>query len=359
MCDHGLHYCSDELPYITAVYTTPHLVHHTPTVYRPGGRYFKILNDHPSYHRGYGVYHPPYFNASLNGSPRTIFTYYELTNPLYEAIHYRYHYDTPQVITAGESVPRLTKRVPYRNSIAAATHQVCERTTAYRKETSSMEVEQVQSRTRSASVVHPNGQNMSAAQTIAAVPGSIASFFDRRAQTTYYVPPGAEAFTAEPVDIPATASAAAVRTTIPVPADVTATPLDVEALTEELLVCGEPECDNQPCSADPPGKLPYYHTPCCLPGVWQRKLATASITPIIVTLPTAWNMAARLVCNQCYHPPLLPHPYSMYHPGWAVNNKKISNDHPLYHRGYGVSPPQRYTTPGDESPNPKIVSSGM
>ena len=45
-----------------------------------------------------------------------------------------------------------------------------------------MEVEEVQS--RSASVVHRNGQNMSAAQTTAAVPGSIASFFGRRAQTT-------------------------------------------------------------------------------------------------------------------------------------------------------------------------------
>ena len=67
-------------------------------------------------------------------------------------------------------------------------------------------------------------------------PGSIASFFDRRAQTTS-VPPGAKAFTAGPVDIPATASAAAVRTTVrvPVPADVTATAPDANALTAELL----------------------------------------------------------------------------------------------------------------------------
>ena len=51
-------------------------------------------------------------------------------------------------------------------------------------ETSSMEVEEVQS--RSASVVHRNGQNMSAAQkTPAAVPGSIASNFGRCAQFTY------------------------------------------------------------------------------------------------------------------------------------------------------------------------------
>ena len=82
-----------------------------------------------------------------------------------------------------------------------------------------MKVEEVQS--RSASVVHRNGQNMSAAQTTAAVPGSIASFFGRRAQTTS-VPLGAGAFTAGPLDIPATAIAAVVRTTVrvAVPADV-------------------------------------------------------------------------------------------------------------------------------------------
>ena len=71
-------------------------------------------------------------------------------------------------------------------------------------------------------MVHRNGQNMSAAQTTAGVPGSIASFFGRRAQTTS-VPHVAEAFTAGPVDILATATAAAVRTTVrvPVPANVT------------------------------------------------------------------------------------------------------------------------------------------
>ena len=42
-----------------------------------------------------------------------------------------------------------------------------------------MEVEEVQS--RGASVVHRNEQNMSVALTTAAVPGSIASYFDRRA----------------------------------------------------------------------------------------------------------------------------------------------------------------------------------
>ena len=86
-----------------------------------------------------------------------------------------------------------------------------------------MEVAEIQS--RSASVVHRNGQNMSAAQTTAAVPGSIASFFYRRAPTTS-VPPGAEVFIAGPVGIPAAASAAAVRTTVLVPADAPAKALD-------------------------------------------------------------------------------------------------------------------------------------
>ena len=47
------------------------------------------------------------------------------------------------------------------------------------------------------------------AQSLSA--SSTASFFGRRALTTS-VPPGAEAFTAGPVDIPAIATATAVRT---------------------------------------------------------------------------------------------------------------------------------------------------
>ena len=74
-------------------------------------------------------------------------------------------------------------------------------------ESSSTEVEEVQS--PSASVVHRDRQNMSSAQTTAVVPGSIASFSSRRAQTTS-VPPGADALTAGLVDNPATANAAAV-----------------------------------------------------------------------------------------------------------------------------------------------------
>ena len=82
---------------------------------------------------------------------------------------------------------------------------------------SSMEVEEVQS--RSASVVHSNGQNMPAAQTTAAVPGSIVFFFTVVHKPHLSVPPGAEAFTAGPVDIPLTASPAAVRTIVPLAAD--------------------------------------------------------------------------------------------------------------------------------------------
>ena len=114
-------------------------------------------------------------------------------------------------------------------------------------------------------------------------PGSIASFFDRRAQTTS-VPPGAKAFTAGPVDIPATASAAAVRTTAPVRADVTATAPDAEALSAELLVCGEPECENQPCFAEP----------------GQTTVLSHPLLP-------AWSVGAK-TCNPLPSHPLLSHP---------------------------------------------------
>ena len=103
-------------------------------------------------------------------------------------------------------------------------------------ETSSLEVEEVRSRTSSASVVHRNGQNMSAGQTIAAVQSRSLFFF-----TVVYKPqlclPVPRLYTTGTVDIPATASAAAVRTTVrvPVPADVTATAPDANALTAELL----------------------------------------------------------------------------------------------------------------------------
>ena len=135
---------------------------------------------------------------------------------------------------------------------------------------------EVEAQTRSARVFHHNGQNISAAQTAAAVPGSIASFSDRCAQTTS-APPGAKAFTAGPVDIPATASAAAVRATVPVPADVTATAPYAEALTAELLICGESECENQPCISEP----------------GQTTVLSHPLLP-------AWSVVAK-TCNRFYH----------------------------------------------------------
>ena len=134
-----------------------------------------------------------------------------------------------------------------------------------------MEVEEVQ--IRISSVAHRNGQYMSAAQTTAAVPGSTASFFGRRAKTTS-VPPGAKAFTARPVDIPATASAVAARTTVPSRADVTATAPDAEALAAELSAFGEPECENQSCFAEP----------------GQTRVLSLPLLP-------AWSVAAK-TCNR-------------------------------------------------------------
>ena len=103
-------------------------------------------------------------------------------------------------------------------------------------ETSSLEVEEVRSRTSSASVVHRNGQNMSAGQTIAAV-----------------------------------------RATVPVPADVTATAPYAEALTAELLICGESECENQPCISEP----------------GQTTVLSHPLLP-------AWSVVAK-TCNRFYH----------------------------------------------------------
>ena len=77
-----------------------------------------------------------------------------------------YHYDTPKLSPRVKAC-RDQHEYRYRNGTAAAAHQVCRNTTAYGMETSSMEVEEVQG--RSASVVHRNGQNMSAAQTTTAV----------------------------------------------------------------------------------------------------------------------------------------------------------------------------------------------
>ena len=148
-----------------------------------------------------------------------------------------------------------------------------------------MEVEEVQS--RRASVVHRNGQNMSAAQTVAAVPDSIASFFIRRAQTRS-VPPVAEAFTAGPVDIPATATAAAVLTTVrvPVPADVPATAPDAEASQQRSWSAASQECENHPCIAESGQTTTGKPKFCFL----HSKSGDSD----------AWSVAPK-TCKRCYH----------------------------------------------------------
>ena len=182
-----------------------------------------------------------------------------------------------------------------------------------------MEVEEVQS--RSASVVHRNGQNMSAAQTIAAIPGSIAFFFGRRAQTAF-VPPGAEAFTpgrrySSHRDCccgPHNSTGTGTRRCI-----VPATAPDAEALTAELLVCSEPECEKQPCIAE------SGQTTTGKPKFCFLHSTSGDID--------AWSVAAK-TCNRCYHtrcyhtpvcleygsktrlkplllPPMLSHPYGI------------------------------------------------
>ena len=82
-------------------------------------------------------------------------------------------YDTPKLSPRVKAcrVQQNEYRCPY--STAAVAHQVYESTTAYRTETSSREVKEVQS--RCVSVVHRSGQNVSAVQTTAAIPGSITS----------------------------------------------------------------------------------------------------------------------------------------------------------------------------------------
>ena len=193
-----------------------------------------------------------------------------------------------------------------------------------------MDVEEVQN--LSASGVHRNGQNMSAAQTPAAVPGSTVSCFHRLAQTTSVLP-SAEAFTAWPVDIPTTASAAAVRTTLSVRADVTATAPDAEALTAELLVCGEPECENRPCFAEPGRTSVLSHPllPCCLPGAWRRKTCNRfSVTHFYHTQRDSFESTV-MTPNV-----ITPLRYTTR----GGERSKIPNNHPLHHWGYGL-----YNTP--------------
>ena len=113
---------------------------------------------------------------------------------------------------------------------------------------------------------------------------------------------------------------------------------DAEALTAELLVCGESECENQLCIAEPgqttTGKpkfcyhTRYYHTPVCLECGSKTRLK-----------------------------PLLSHPYGI--PPGVVNNLKSQTATHFVTGGTVYTTPPRYTTPGDKIPKPKILSPGV
>ena len=77
----------------------------------------------------------------------------------------------PQAITRGLKRAAIDKR---KGQEAAVAQQICESTTAWRMEASSIEVEEAQS--LCASVAHPNGQTNFAAPKTATAPGSITSF---------------------------------------------------------------------------------------------------------------------------------------------------------------------------------------
>ena len=83
----------------------------------------------------------------------------------------------------------------------------------------------------------------------------------------------------------------------------TATVPDAEALTAKLLVCGEPECENQLC----------FHTPLLPAWGVERKLATASISPVMIT-------PSKTCLKSLLSPPMLSHPYGI--PPGVVNNLK-------------------------------------
>ena len=94
----------------------------------------------------------------------------------------------------------------------------------------------------------------------------------------------------------------------------------------------------------------HYHTPCCLPGVWRRKIATASIPPVIIT-PSKTRSEPPL------SPPMLSHPYRI--PPGVVNNLKSQTTTHFITGGTVYTTPPRYTTPGDKIPKPKILSQGV
>ena len=194
-----------------------------------------------------------------------------------------------------------------------------------------MEVEEVQS--RSASVVHRNGQKH--------VCGSRQLLrYQARSRLFLAVVHKPHLCLPVPVDIPATATAAAVRTTVPlpVPADVPATAPDAEALTAELLICGESECDNQLCIPEPGQTttgMPkfcyhtrYYHTPVRLEYGSKTRLKPLLLSP----------------------------PYGI--PPGVLNNLKSQTTTHFITGGTVYTTPPRYTNPGDRIPRPKIYHRG-
>lgn len=172
-----------------------------------------------------------------------------------------------------------------------------------------------------ATVAHHSGQNKSAAATTAATPGSSTYYLHRRAQTPS-VPPGAEAFTAELVDKPATASAAEAHKTVPLPADVPARATDAEAVTTALLVCDEPGCKNQPCIAEPgqttgKPKLHLLISHPRLPGMWQQNsCVTTAITRPCCHTPTVTTRV--VIILNCKRSPTVPPGYVVYHTPYGI-----------------------------------------
>ena len=138
-----------------------------------------------------------------------------------------------------------------------------------------------------------------------------------------------------------------------------------DSLTPELLVCGEPERENQPCIAE------SGQTTTGKPKFCFRHSTSGDID--------AWSVAAK-ICNRCYHtrcyhtpvcleygsktrlkpllsPPTLSHPSGI--PPGVVNILKSQTTAHFITGGTVFTTPPRYTTPGDKIPKPKILSPGV
>ena len=90
-------------------------------------------------------------------------------------------------------------------------------------------------------------------------------------------------------------------------ADVTATAPDAEALTVELLVCAEPECENQPCFAEP-GQTTALPHPLLPP--WSVAAKTCNRFYLTRYYHTQQDSSETTVCYHppCYHTPTVYHP---------------------------------------------------